>query len=170
MYNLRAMKIIFRNGLIVIISVFLLEACTSVPRIEKQGIVAYGFQDDISLYDSISINLDKTPDKAVPEFCLVLGPMAPPLRSNQLTADSVSKYLPPFKIPSYWPDVWKKKASKLTAFEGNGFYIAFEKKVLKTIGMGTRQSNPNEPITNPVNPAVIGPIQCEYLYPLPLTR
>lgn len=159
-----------RKALILIISVFILDACSTVPRIEKQGIIAYGFKDDMQKYDSISINLDKVPSRLVPQFCLVLGPNAKPLRSDRLTEDSVSEYLPKFKIPKYWPETWKKQASEINAFEGHGFYIAFENGILKTIGMGTRQSNPNEPITNPVSPAIIGPIDCQNFYQLPITR
>ena len=159
-----------RKTLTFIISFSLVLACSNIPRIEKKGIVAYGFKDHIAKYDSISINFEKIPNNLLPQFCLKLAPNKQPLRSDHLTEDSVSEYLPKFKIPTYWPDTWKKKANKINAFEGNGFYIAFENGNLKTIGMGNRQSNPDEPITNLVSPAVIGPNDCQTFYQLPITK
>ncbi len=153
-----------------IFSLLSLVACSNVPRMEKPGIVAYGFKNGEPLYDNISVDVEKSPGKVIPLFCVKLSSTAEPLRTDQLTESTVSEHLPEFQIPEYWPDLWKKKALENKDFEGNGFYILFKNGSLKSLGMGTRQSDPIEPITKPVSPARIGPADCRTLYTLPITR
>ena len=147
-----------------------LAACNSIPRLEKEGIIAYGYQNGAPMYDSISIKIEKVPGKVVPLFCVQLSPSADPLRSDQLTELTVSKYLPEFEIPKYWPQTWKLKALENQDFAGNGFYISFNNGNIQFLGMGTREQDPDEPITKPVSPAKIGPADCLSIYTLPLTR
>lgn len=145
-------------------------ACSSIPRLEKEGIVAYGFQNGDPMYDMISIKIEKVPGKIVPPFCVQLSPSADLLRSDQLTELTVSKYLPEFEIPKYWPQTWKLKALENHDFVGNGFFISFKNGRLQFLGMGTRQQDPDEPITKPVSPAKVGPADCHSIFTLPLTR
>lgn len=147
-----------------------LAACSSVPRLEKEGIVAYGFQNGSPRYDNISIKIENTPGKIVPLFCVQLSPSADPLRSDQLTELTVSKYLQEFEIPKYWPQTWKLKALENQDFVGNGFYLSFKNGTLQFLGMGTRQQDPDEPITKPVSPAKVGPADCQSIFTLPITR
>jgi len=122
------------------------------------------------MYDRIFIKIEKVPGKVVPLFCVQLSPSVDPLRSDQLTELTVSKSLPEFEIPKYWPQTWKISALENQDFVGNGFYISFKNGSLQFMSMGTRQQDPDEPITKPVSPAKVGPADCLSIYTLPLTK
>lgn len=147
----------------------LLPGCGSVDRIEKGALVGYGSDQGQPGYDSLSIDFERRPGKPVPLFCVRLSPQAPPMRSDALTEAQVARYLPKFQIPGYWPETWKQRARQQQAYEGNGYYLAFQQGVLKRLSLGVRQSDPTQPVTRPVTPARIGPPSCEPLYALPIT-
>ena len=54
-----------RICLLLITCLYSLTACSSIPRLGKEGIVAYGYQNGAPMYDSISIKIEEVPGKIV---------------------------------------------------------------------------------------------------------
>ena len=161
----------FHSGLVLTL-MLALSACSSVPRIDKGPITAYGFGQSNTppRYDSIRINMMGHPDDALPDACIQLSPTSEPIQIRQLTLEYVRNNLPKFIFPKYWPDIWRKKHEQLEEFQGNGYFISFEQGLLRFLSLTTYEIDPIVPKPRPAGPPSIGPANCNTLYVLPLVQ
>lgn len=154
-----------------VLALLVLFACGSVGHYRIGALRAYASSSNGDRYDSLTLDLTRPEAEASPVFCIQLAPESEPVRSDRLTPELAARYLPEFQIPRYWPETWKQKARQRQAYEGNGYYVAFDRGRLVTLTLDLRETDPVNPVTHPTARAPrIGPPDCRLLYELPLDR
>lgn len=117
------------RSLVAVSTGLLLCACAGVSRLESGGVVAFGEPVDGAdrpLYYLIRIDARRPLDAHTGNALVKLAADAPSRSIADLEAGWVARHLPAFEPPAGWPDTWKKRARRLQAFQGGGYYVAFE--------------------------------------------
>lgn len=107
----------------------LLGGCSHVSRVDAGHLTAFGEpleRPEESLYYLVRIDNRGRPPDELPPLAIRFPAADRPIAFDALTPSVTARYLPAFVPPPQWPDTWKEKASRQTAFEGGGIYVHFE--------------------------------------------
>jgi len=110
-------------------SALLLGGCSHVSRVDADRLTAFGEpldQPEQYLYYLVRIDNRGRPPDALPPLAIRFPAADRPIALDALTPSLTARYLPAFVPPPQWPDTWKEKARRETAFEGGGIYVHFE--------------------------------------------
>ena len=110
-------------------SALLLGGCSHVSRVDTGHLTAFGEpleQPEQYLYYLVRIDNRGRPPDELPPLAIRFPAADRPIAFDALTPSVTARYLPAFVPPPQWPDKWKEKASRQTAFEGGGIYVHFE--------------------------------------------
>lgn len=165
------------GGVALVALLVLAGGCTSTSIVLGAGAVeASGPKARRQSFAVVGFDLERSPERALPVFCVRLAAGEPALRVDELTLAHAERALarwapPPHIGPAFYRAFPAHDVRSHDVFVGHGYWVSFREGRLVALSVGDAESAAAAlPGGAPPVAGLVGPRSCERLDPLPIER